>query len=259
MKTSTIAQNKYRILSLIIILLAWQVLSKIYSPIIVPSIKEVGHALIDIFTTKDLWQHIVITAKRLVIALSISLSLGSILGIIIGYNKKIELLLTPLISFMQSVPPISWLVLAIIWFGLDGKASIFIAVISTLPLVIIHLVESVRNIDHQLVEMGEIYKFSKKKMLTKIIIPSIVPYFQGCLQVVIGQGWKVIVMGEVLSCTNGIGGELTNARVNIETGYVFAWTIIIVTLFYITNKIMSYMFDTKIKGERYAFKDRKFN
>ena len=136
MKTSTIAQNKYRILSLIIILLAWQVLSKIYSPIIVPSIKEVGHALIDIFTTKDLWQHIVITAKRLVIALSISLSLGSILGIIIGYNKKIELLLTPLISFMQSVPPISWLVLAIIWFGLDGKASIFIAVISTLPLVI---------------------------------------------------------------------------------------------------------------------------
>lgn len=259
MKTSTISQNKYRILSLITILVAWQYLSHIYSPIIVPSIEEVMSALVDIFTTQELRYHIIITAKRLVTALLISLSVGSILGITIGYNKKIELLMTPIIGFMQSVPPISWLVLAIIWFGLDGKASIFIAVISTLPLVIINLVESVRNIDHQLVEMGEMYKFSKVKMLKKIIIPSIVPYFQACLQIVIGQGWKVIVMGEVLSCNNGIGGELTNARVNIETGYVFAWTIIIVVLFYITNKVVSHMFNTKIKGERYAFKDRKFN
>ena len=259
MKTSIMEQNKYRFLSLATILVAWQLMSHIYSPIIVPSIEEVMTALVDIFTTQELLSNIIITAKRLVIALVISLSIGSVLGITIGYNKKLELLFTPVIGFMQSVPPISWLVLAIIWLGLDGKASIFIAVISTLPLVIINLMESIRNIDHQLIEMGEIYKFSKIKMLRKIVIPSIIPYFQGCLQVVIGQGWKVIVMGEVLSCNNGIGGELTNARVNIETGYVFAWTIIIVMLFYITNKVVSHMFNTKIKGERYAFKDRKFN
>ncbi|WP_024621909.1 ABC transporter permease [Metaclostridioides mangenotii] len=259
MKTSIMGQNKYRLLSIIIILAVWQGMSVIYSPIIVPSINEVLKALIDILTTKDLLVNIFITTKRLIIALTISVSLGSILGIIIGYSKKIELLINPVISFMQSVPPISWLVLAIIWFGLDGKASIFIAVISTLPLVVINLVESIKNIDHQLVEMGEIYCFSKSKMLRKIIIPSIIPYFQGALQVVIGLGWKIIVMGEVLSSNNGIGGELTISRINIETGYVFAWTIIIVVLFYTTNKVVSYLFNTKVKGERYAFKDRKFN
>lgn len=259
MKASTTSNNKYKILSLVIILVIWQYLSTIYSPIIIPSIKDVFLALLNIFKTPQLLNELFITAQRLIIALSISLTLGSILGLIIGYSKKVELILTPMISFMQSVPPISWLVLAIIWFGLDGKASIFIAVISTLPLVIIHLVESVRNIDYQLVEMGEIYNFSKSKMLKKIIIPSIIPYFQGCLQVVVGQGWKIIVMGEVLSCNNGIGGQLTNARVNIETEYVFAWTIIIVSLFHITNKVVSYMFNKKVKGDRYAFKDRKFN
>ncbi len=238
MKISTTVQNKYRLISIICILVLWQSMSYIYSPIIVPSISEVLRALADIFTTKEI---------------------GSIIGILVGGNKKIELLLTPIIGFMQSVPPISWLVLAIIWFGLDGKASIFIAVISTLPLVVVNLVESIKNIDHQLVEMGEIYCFSKSKMLKKIIIPSIIPYFQGTLQVVIGLGWKIIVMGEVLSSNNGIGGELTNSRVNIETGYVFAWTIIIVVLYYMTNKVVSHMFNTKVKGERYAFKDRKFN
>lgn len=259
MKISTTVQNKYRLISIICILVLWQSMSYIYSPIIVPSISEVLRALADIFTTKEILVNIFITSKRLIIALAISISLGSIIGILVGGNKKIELLLTPIIGFMQSVPPISWLVLAIIWFGLDGKASIFIAVISTLPLVVVNLVESIKNIDHQLVEMGEIYCFSKSKMLKKIIIPSIIPYFQGTLQVVIGLGWKIIVMGEVLSSNNGIGGELTNSRVNIETGYVFAWTIIIVVLYYMTNKVVSHMFNTKVKGERYAFKDRKFN
>lgn len=259
MKDSTTIQNKYKFLSLISILVIWQILSNLYSPIIVPSIKEVIHALSNIFTDKTLITHILVTAQRLILALAISVSLGSVIGIVAGYSKKLELFITPLIGFMQSVPPISWLVLAIIWFGLDGKASIFIAVVATMPLIILNLMEGIRNIDYKLIEMGEIYKFSKLKMLTKIIIPSIIPYFQGCLQVVIGQGWKVIVMGEVLSCNNGIGGELTNARVRIETGYVFAWTIIIVVLFHITNKIVYHTFNNKIKGDRYAFKDRKFN
>lgn len=154
MKISTTVQNKYRLISIICILVLWQGMSYIYSPIIVPSISEVLRALADIFTTKEILVNIFITAKRLIIALAISISLGSIIGILVGGSNKIELLLTPIIGFMQSVPPISWLVLAIIWFGLDGKASIFIAVISTLPLVVVNLVESIKNIDHQLVEMG---------------------------------------------------------------------------------------------------------
>nr|WP_312985889.1 hypothetical protein [Clostridioides sp.] len=148
MKISTTVQNKYRLISIICILVLWQSMSYIYSPIIVPSISEVLRALADIFTTKEILVNIFITSKRLIIALAISISLGSIIGILVGGNKKIELLLTPIIGFMQSVPPISWLVLAIIWFGLDGKASIFIAVISTLPLVVVNLVESIKNIDH---------------------------------------------------------------------------------------------------------------
>lgn len=259
MKNSTIVQNKYKILSIVLVLVLWEYMSYIYSPIIVPDMKDVLKALVNIITNKELIVNILITAKRLITALIISILIGSFIGILMGCNKKLEMIFTPIINLMQSVPPISWLVLAIIWFGLDGKASIFIAIISTLPLIVVNIVESIKSIDHQLVEMGEIYCFSKKKMITKIIIPSIIPYFQSALQIVIGLGWKIIVMGEVLSTNNGIGGELTNARVNIETEYVFAWTIIIVMLFYITNKVASYIFNNKVKGERYAFKDRKFN
>ncbi len=259
MKISTIVQNKYKILSIITLLTLWGLLSNRYSSIIVPDFKDVVRALTSIFTEKKYQSEIFLTIKRLIIALEISISLGMVLGIICGYSIKIKNFIMPYINIMQSVPPISWLVLALIWFGLNGKASIFIAVISTLPLVMINIIEGVNNIDKDLVEMGNMYNFSRKKMILKIVVPSIIPYFEAGLKIAVGSACKIIVMGEVLSTSSGIGGQLTNARLNIETEYIFAWTIVIILLFYITNKIISYIFDKKIKGGRYAYKDAKLN
>lgn len=257
MKNSTIGQNKYRLISLALIIAIWQVLSYKYSPLIVPDIGQVLKAIIHVLTDKSLLKEIVLTSNRLAVALTISIFLGSFIGILIGWFKKLRIIFSPMISIMQSVPPISWIVLAIIWFGLDGKASVFMVVVSTLPMMIINLIEGIENIDQKLIEMGQLFGFSKMKILRNIIIPSIIPYFKSALQIVIGQGWKVIVMGEVLTTSNGIGGELTNARLNIETEYIFAWTFIIVSLFYITNKIVSYIFNKKVKGDGYGLKDRK--
>ena len=259
MKNSIIVQNKYKIMSIVLILVLWQVLSVIYSPIIVPDIKDVIISVKNIFTEKALFKEILITIKRLSIALSISVILGLVLGIVGGCNSKVKGFIMPFINIIQSVPPISWLVLALIWFGLDGRASIFIASISTMPLIIINIIEGIRNIDGKLIEMGKMYHFSREKMIRKIIIPSVIPYFEAGLKLAIGSGCKVIVMGEVLSTSNGIGGQLTNARLNIETEYIFAWTIIIVLMFYLSNKLITYVFEKGIKGERYAYKNTEFN
>lgn len=259
MKNSIIVQNKYKILSLVVILILWQILSIIYSPIVIPSIDDVMIALKNIFIEQKLRAEILITIKRLSIALSISVVSGVILGIAGGCDSKIKGFIMPIVNIVQSVPPISWLVLALIWFGLDGKASIFIAAVSTVPLIIINIIEGVSNIDSKLIEMGKMYKFSRWKMIKKVVVPSIIPYFEAALKLAIGSGCKVIVMGEVLSTSNGIGGQLTNARLNIETEYIFAWTIIIVLMFYLSNKLLTYLFEKGIKGERYAYKNAEFN
>lgn len=247
MKTSIIRDNKYRIISLLTILAIWQLLAKLYSPLVVPSIKEVLYALKDIFTNEKLLKEILITINRLIVALSISIFIGSIIGLLIGFIKSVREILSPIIGIMQSVPPISWIVLAIIWFGLDGKASIFMVIVSTMPIMIINIVEGIRNIDQKLIEMGTLFTFSKVKILRYIIIPSIMSYFKSALKILAGHGWKVIVMGEVLTTSNGIGGGLTNARLNIETDYIFAWTFIIVALFYTTDKLISYMFNLNLQ------------
>ena len=99
-------------------------------------------------------------------------------------------------------------------------------------------------------EMATVYNFSNLKIFFNIIKPSVMPYFKsGCLTG-LGIGWKIVVMGEVLTTTNGIGGMIQNARLNVEIETVMAWSIIILFLFYISRWLLEKIFSI---GDAYDF------
>ena len=72
--------------------------------------------------------------------------------------------------------------------------------------VVVNLSEGVRNVDPKLLEMAHCYRFSRAKVLRHIILPSVKPYFRSALKISTGAAWKIVVMGEVLTTSTGIGG-----------------------------------------------------
>jgi NitT/TauT family transport system permease protein len=163
---------------------------------------------------------------------------GLIIGILMGSCQHIKGIASPIIALFQVIPPVSWVVLALVWFGFNGKPAIFIVVISTLPIIAINVCEGFSNIDSKLLEMAQLYHFSKKKCLVHVVFPSIMPYFNSAYKVALGNGWKIAVMGEVLTTNNGIGGMIKLARLNIEPENIIAWSIVIVILFYISDFLL---------------------
>ncbi len=140
----------------------------------------------------------------------------------------------PVLGIIQVVPPISWLILAIIWFGLNGRASIFIVVMAVVPTMFICISDGITAIDKRLLEMGDVFGFSTFKKLRYIMIPSVLPYFGSGLKIAVGMACKTVVMGEVLTTTTGIGGQIMTARLNIEPETVIAWTVIVVGIYYVS-------------------------
>lgn len=94
------------------------------------------------------------------------------------------------------------------WFGFNGRPCVFIVAAATIPTVVINLCHGVRSVDRDLLEMARLYRFSRWKALWHITLPSIRPYFRSALEIVIGGGWKLAVMGEVLTTSSGIGGAI---------------------------------------------------
>lgn len=228
-----ITDNKYRIAAAVLVLSVWWGMSRLYSPLIVPPIGMVAEKIGEILTSAKMWKEIGSTVLRLVWGLGIGLALGCLTGILGGLCRPFKETWKPILGIIQVVPPIAWLILAIIWFGYNGRASIFIVVMAVLPTVFICISDGIAAIDRRLLEMGTVFAFPLWKKLRYILLPSIAPHFFSGLKISLGTACKTVVMGEVLTTTSGIGGQIMTARLNIEPETVIAWTVIIVGIYYL--------------------------
>ncbi|MGD8401035.1 MAG: ABC transporter permease [Bacillota bacterium] len=228
-----------------VLLILWQGLSQFYSPLILPSPVATLATLVGIIREKDFFAAIMVTMQRLLFGLLWAVAAGSVLGIIMGNCRRLKSLLESFIYTIQAIPPILLMTLAMIWFGLDGRATIFIVFIACLPIMAVNIKEGFENIDRKLIEMGELFSFSKWEMLTEIILPSLKAYFKSGLIVVMGLGWKLAVMGEVLGSGSGLGSQIADARINLETNKVFAWGIVVIALCYLSQQLIASFFNKR--------------
>lgn len=216
------------LLAVVIILAAWQIASLHYNPVIMPGPVLTLKSLFGALADRVFYDALIVSCIRLLISLGLSLGLGLLFGLLMGIIKPLNSFLAPLIYLLQSVPPILYMTLAMIWFGLTGKATIFIVTVVSFPVLAVNLCEGFANIDPKLIEMGQVFKFSQAKIITKIIIPSLLSYLKSGLIIMLGLSWKLLIMGEVLAAGSGIGSLLTEARMNLETEKVFSLGLIIV-------------------------------
>lgn len=153
-------------------------------------------------------------------------------------NKKIDIFLSPFISMLQTIPNISWILLAIIWFGLNSKIVIFTIFISILPIFVINSREGINNTSKEYLEMAAVYQLKPLTIFTKIYIYSIKPYLRSAAVITGERAWKIGAMAELLSLDTGIGAGLYWARNNLQTERIFAWTIVLVVLGFASSQFL---------------------
>ncbi len=230
-------------------IVVWQLLAEMYGSMVLPGPLLTCKTLINIIKEDNVFVEIYVTLQRLIAGLFVSIIFGILLGVSMGSNGKIKEILEPFIYIVQSVPPILYMTIAMIWFGLNGKATVFIIFIGSVPIMAVTIKEGFENIDNKLIEMGKSFKFNRLKLITEIILPSLVPYFKTGLITVFSLGWKLVIMGEVLSASSGLGSKISDARMNLETNKVFAWGIIVIILCFLFQKITSILFENKTSRE----------
>lgn len=225
--------------AVILLLLIWHVLSLFNGRYVIPPISLVFENVLMILASPDCIKDIFITLYRLGIAMVISVAGGLFFGAVFSIIVPAKATVKEALKMLQVVPPVSVLIMAIMWFGLNGIPAIFIVVISLIPLITIYIMDAIDNIDKGLLEMAKCFKFSKFSLLINIYFPAIRPAFYSALTVGLTMAAKIVVMAEVLSTNTGIGGRISTARLNIEPELVIAWTIITIVLYYIIESAIN--------------------
>ncbi|EJO5346546.1 ABC transporter permease subunit [Clostridium botulinum] len=247
MKISITKENKAILTlvrkSLIIIfwIFIWELSSLfINNEILLPSPKKVLETLVVLAVKKYFWISVSKSILRVIIGIFISIVLGIILGIIAGTNVFIEELLEPLIVTIKATPVMSIIIIALVWFK-SSSVAIFTSILMCLPIIYTNVISGIMSVDKKLIEMASLYKVKNRYILTNIYLPSTEPYIISGILMCLGIGWKVTVASEVLSTPKySIGLNLLNAKATLATEELFAWTIVVVLLSLILEKIFKH-------------------
>ncbi len=231
-----------RLLAILFVFLVWKLLSLYFqSELVLPSPEKTLQNLWQILIQSNAWKNIGFTVFRGLIALSISMFFAIILGTLSGKYFGIKIMVHPWIVILRSLPVISIILLALIWFEIDN-IPIFTGTLTMFPILYVQITDGLASLSPEYVEMSNVYKVSNYKKLKYLYIPTVLPHLFTGLSHAMGIGWKAIVMGEVLSLPDiAIGTRMQNAQVYLQVNELIAWTIIAILISFIFESIIRWL------------------
>jgi NitT/TauT family transport system permease protein len=202
-----------RIIFFSVIIAFWYTGSKLewWLPIILPSPDKVLEALVTGFQDKTLIYDLVASFKRLAIGLGISLVIGSALGVLLAKSKTADETIGTVVLALQSVPSIVWLPLAIMWFGMNEKAVIFVVVLGGTFVMTLNLRMGIKNVSPLYIKAARTMGSTGWDLFRRVIFPASIPYAVTGARLAWAFAWRALMAGELLSTGPGLGYTLRYA------------------------------------------------
>jgi len=197
---------------------------------ILPGPARVWDALQLIERNGDLWNNLGITLWRVALGFAVAALVGLPLGIVLGANKRAGEFLEPVIPVLNTVSSAIWAIFAIIWFGISDATTIFVVFMTAMPLIITNVWQGTRAVNPDFIELAQVLRMPRWKVMTKIYLPSILPYFFSGARLAFGFSWRVSLVAETIGSSSGVGYRLRQAADLIRTDQVFAWTLTMVVM-----------------------------
>ena len=185
------------------------------------------------------WQSVAFTMSRILLGFLSALIIGTILGVLAARVRIIEVLLWPYVAVIKASPVASFIILCLIWTSADNL-SVIISFLIVLPVVYTNILQGMKATNRKLLEMAAVYELSTWKCIKYIYIPALKPYFTAACSIAVGMSWKSGTAAEVIGIPGGsIGEKLYKAKVYLSSADLLAWTVVIIILSVICEKVMN--------------------
>ena len=214
----------------LIILAVWWLVSLTVQPYVLPRPDRVFARILQLSQTGDMPVNILTTLGRVCAGFAIAVAIGVPVGILLGSHRGLGSFFEPVLPVLNTVSSAIWAIFAIIWFGLSAMTPIFVVLMTAFPLIVTNVWQGTQAVNADYVELAQALRLSRAKTLTKIYLPSILPYFFSGARLAFGFGWRVSLVAETLGSSSGVGYRLKQASDLIQMDQVFAWTIVQVAM-----------------------------
>ena len=127
----------------------------------------------------------------------------------IGWNRKAKAVLGSVLEILRPIPPIAWIPLVIMWFGIGEFSKVFIVFIGTIFGLIVNTSAGIRLVDSINVDVGRVFQGNQRQILMDIVVPTALPSIFAGIRTSVSSGWTTVVAAEMLGAKLGLGSLVT--------------------------------------------------
>jgi len=201
--------------------------ARIVPPLFLPGPLDVAEAYAEIWKGGELWQDLSISGQEMAIGYGLAAVTGVLLGLAIGWYRRLSYALDPFISFFYATPRIVLLPLLIIWFGIGVQSKIAVVFLGAFFAIVINTAAGVRNLDAHLVKVARSFGARDIWLFRTITIPGSVPFILTGLRLGTGHALVGVVVGELVASQHGIGHQMAIAGATFQSAKLFAYLMFI--------------------------------
>ncbi|MGE5476783.1 MAG: ABC transporter permease [Bacteroidales bacterium] len=211
----------YVVLPLALIAL-WQLAFelRLIRPILLPSPAKVAVAFWDLALSGDLFRHLGISLLRVLEGFAVAALAGLVLGVGIGLSRVLDRLTDLTIQLLKPIPPIAWIPLAILWFGIGEAGKVYIIFLGAFFPILVNTIDGIRQTDHRFVELARILEVSRGRFIAQVVLPGALPNIMTGLRVGLMVAWMCVVAAELIAASSGVGYLIMDARQMSQTDQV---------------------------------------
>lgn len=199
-----------------------------------------GHWILDVMAS----------TMRVGAGFAIATVLGVFLGIAIGWSRFIEVLIEPTLQILRPIPPVSWIPLAIIWFGIADKPAIFLVFLGAFFPILLNTIHGVKTCDRNLIRAGAMVGGGQRQLLLHIVLPAALPSIFAGLRIGIGSAWMLTVTAEMVAVKSGVGYVLWDSYYFLRYDIVIAAMASIGLLGFISDLIIRAVASSRLRWQR---------
>ncbi len=210
------------IVSPLVVIVIWKIVTylRLLSPVILPSPESIAQALINELISGDLLENVGISLYRVFLGFGIASAMAISLGLLIGWSEKAKSFVDPLVEIVRPIPPMAWIPLSILWFGIGEFPKIFIIILGVFFPVLTNTVVGVKSIEKGLLKLARTMGLRGFALFREVIVVGASPYIITGLRIGLGFGWMCLVTAELIAAQAGLGYMIEEAKLLLLTNKV---------------------------------------
>ena len=195
-----------------VLIAAWHMAVVASGSDLFPKPHEVCNGIVELAQRGLLLKYIVASLFRVTWGFGLAVLVGVPLGLVLGWFRPAFLAINPLIQVLRPISPIAWIPVAILWFGIDDTAPVFLIFLASVFPITVSSMAAVQNMQQVYLRAAQNFGLTGLPLFRRVILPAALPQILTGIRIALGVAWLVVVAAEMIAVSSGLGYLIIDAR-----------------------------------------------